>query len=63
VNRTHVLTMQLTTDDAKTAMLLRRQLKRVAGTCGEAVGVRVTSQTQDGPTISDPIVLMERTVE
>jgi hypothetical protein len=63
VRRTYVLTLRLTTDQARIATILRHLLKRVAGGIEGNVGVRVTTQTQDGPVITEPVVLMERIVE
>ncbi len=63
MKRKYVLTMVATTDDTRMAALLRTQLKRLAGSADPFVGVKVTTQVQDGEELTEPVVLMERIVE
>ncbi len=63
MSRKHVVTLELSTYDSKTAVALRKAVKRLGGSLDAPTGVRVTAQVVTGPTITDPIVLMERILE
>jgi hypothetical protein len=58
--RRYVITLELTTDDSATATKARQQLKRVAGQAPENLGLKVSTYTVDGPSMTQPVVLMER---
>ncbi len=63
MKRKYVLTLRLTTDSTRAAGGLRRSLRILAGGLDAETGIRLTTQTQDGPVITEPVVLMERIVE